>query len=204
MKILFELAAWIVENAPVEEKVLTKYKFAELMRKVEDRGTTTIKAGSVEVSHIAAPAGQPVEHYCLDCASKHLGTAKILLREALQWAQKGEDPSRVLAKIRGAYEELMGAEDDTLATKDEGIRQLNTQIRDLRKWMFNSGILVEADVNRIAEAFEKVSQVNDQVYGELEKRKEKLLQFIQFAREKLERLEKEVKESAEQEIPRED
>jgi hypothetical protein len=143
-------------------------------------------------SHIATPEGISTEKYCLDCLSKHLGTAKILMREALQRAEKGEDIKAILEKIRGAYEELMGAEDDSQALTDERIREFNTKIRDLRHWFFNSGVLVEADKNKIVEGLSKVSQLNDEVYAELEKRKHLLKEFIGKVKERIEKLESEL------------
>jgi len=143
-------------------------------------------------SHIATPEGMSTEKYCLDCLSKHLGTAKILMREALQRAEKGEDVKAILEKVRGAYEELMGAEDDSQALTDERIREFNAKIRDLRHWFFNSGVLVEADKNKIIEGLSKVSQLNDEVYAELEKRKHLLKEFIGKVKERIEKLESEL------------
>jgi hypothetical protein len=143
-------------------------------------------------SHIATPEGTSSEKYCLTCLSKHLGTAKILMREALQRAEKGEDTKAVLEKVRGAYEELMGAEDDSQALTDERIREFNAKIRDLRHWFFNSGVLVEVDKNKIVEGLSKVAQINDEVYTELEKRKQLLTEFIERVKEKIEKLEGEL------------
>ena len=196
IKSLFDLAAVLIANAPVEDRVLARYRsrLASLQEEAEAKGLLRPSTPPPEgVSHIAAPEGESVEHYCLDCASKHLGTAKILLREALQWAKKGEPRERILTKVRGAYEELMGAEDDTLATKDQGILKLNTEIRDLRKWFFNSGVLTDVDVNKIAEAYEKVSAVNNDVYNELEARKERLLKLVTHVKENLSKLEEKLK-----------
>jgi hypothetical protein len=122
--------------------------------------------------------------------SKHLGTAKVLIREALQRAEKGEPKEAVLGKVRGAYEELMGAEDDSQALNDERIRALNSQTRELRKWFFDSGVLVDADKTKIVEAMKRISTLNDAVYKELEFRKERLREFIGKAKERLEQLEK--------------
>jgi hypothetical protein len=124
-----------------------------------------------------------------NCMSKHLGTAKILTREALQRAEKGEPREAVLEKIRGAYEELMGAEDDSLSLEDERVRQLNALIRDTRKWFFDTGVIVEPDKNKIVEALGRVSKLNDEVYSEYEKRKARLKEFIGKAKERLEQLE---------------
>jgi hypothetical protein len=151
--------------------------------------TQVFSTSSGERSHIATPPGVSEEHYCLTCLSKHLGTAKILIREALQRAEKGEPREAVLEKVRGAYEELMGAEDDSQALSDERIRQINSQIRDLRHWFFDTGVIVEPDKNKIAEALGRISKLNDEVYKEYEARKQRLKEFIGKAKERLEQLE---------------
>jgi hypothetical protein len=140
-------------------------------------------------SHIATPEGVSEEHYCLDCMSKHLGTAKILIREALQRADANESKEAILGKVRGAYEELMGAEDDSQALKDERIRALNSQTRELRKWFFDNGVLVDTDKAKIAEAMNRISALNDAVYQELEARRERLKEFIGKAKKRLNELE---------------
>jgi hypothetical protein len=125
-----------------------------------------------EKSHIAPPPGMSVERYCLDCTLKHVATAKVLAREALQRAEKGEDIKLVVEKVRGVYEELTGAEDDSQAVMDEEMRALNSKVRDTRKWLFDSSVLVSPDKNKVAELMAKVSELEEKVYAELEKRSE--------------------------------
>jgi hypothetical protein len=173
-----DLLATIIESAPTK----AEREFSRLL-------SASTPPPEAPRSHIATPPGTSEEQYCLDCASKHLGTAKVLLREALQRAEKGEPRESVLGKVRGAYEELMGAEDDTLAVRDEGIRRLNSLIRDVRKWLFDSGAIVEPDKRLIAEALERVSKVNDEVYREYEARRRRLREYLREARQKIERLE---------------
>jgi hypothetical protein len=182
---LIELIADAIENSKpsIDEEKLKKILGPSPVL------TQVLSPTSGARSHIATPSGVSEEHYCLTCLSKHLGTAKILLREALQRAEKGEPKEAVLEKIRGAYEELMGAEDDSQALSDERIRQINSQIRDLRHWFFNTGVIADTDKNRIAEALSRVSKLNDEVYKEYEIRKQRLKEFIGKAKEKLEQLE---------------
>jgi len=177
---LIELFVMIIEMKPAHLK-------GEDVERILGKQPVLMKVLG-EQSHRATPPGISEEHYCLDCASKHLSTAKILIREALQRAEKGEPPELVLAKIRGAYEELTGAEDDTQALSDEGIRRLNSQIRDLRKWFFDSGVLVETDKSKISEAFSRVASLNDTVYSELEKRKAKLKEFLGKVEERIQEI----------------
>jgi len=143
-------------------------------------------------SHIATPPGVSEEHYCYDCASKHLGTAKVLLREALQRAVKGEPKEAILEKVRGAYEELMGAEDDTQALSDERTKQINSMIRDIRKWFYDSGVIVSTDKNLISEALSKVDRLNNEVYAEIERRRESLKEFLTKVEEKVKELKEKV------------
>jgi hypothetical protein len=156
---LVEVIALAVENMPLK----TEEKIREAVVKY---------AGPIEKpeSHISTPKGVSVEKYCLECTSKHIGTAKILLREALQRAEKGEPKESIVEKVRGAYEEVMGAEDDSQALSDEGIRRINTMVRDVRKWFFTSGVIADVDKERIAEALRRIDELNKHVYGEIEKR----------------------------------
>ena len=123
-------------------------------------------------SHIASPDKSPegTLKYCIDCASKHLGTAKILAREALQRLDKGEPVDLVLEKVRGAYEELMGAEDDTQASDDPDVADLNRRVRDLRKWFFESGAIAKADRGLVLEALRRISELNDYTYKLIEEK----------------------------------
>jgi hypothetical protein len=158
---------------------------------IEAKHTTT--ATEAPTGHMAPPPGMPPEHYCLECASKHVGTAKILLREALQRAEKGEPPELVLEKVRGAYEELMGAEDDTMSVSDEGIRKLNSAIRDLRKWFFTTGAIAKPDKNLITEAYSKIAQLNNAIYDEYARRLEKAVESMERVEAKIETLKEAIK-----------
>jgi gas vesicle protein len=191
LKAVIDVIATVIENTPPrisEERLVQllgpKPIVSELFKPIQQPEAK---------SHIATPPGTSQEHYCYDCMSKHLGTAKILLREALQRATKGEPREAVLEKVRGAYEELMGAEDDSQSLTDERTRQINSMIRDTRKWFYDSGVIVEVDKNKIAEALQRVSNLSDEVYKEIEARKERLLQFIQKTKERLEKLEQSIK-----------
>jgi DNA repair exonuclease SbcCD ATPase subunit len=196
-----ELVSILVENSEpsisVEElkTILGENpQLPEFYRRTEGVVSSTSTPGK---SHIATPKGESTEKYCLDCMSKHLGTAKILIREALQRAVKGEDPQAILEKVRGAYEELMGAEDDSQSLSDPRIQELNKMTRELRKWAFNSGVLVEPDKELISQFAEKINQLNDEVYNELSARKQRLYEFLTKAKERLEKLQKELEEQKE-------
>jgi hypothetical protein len=186
---VFELLATAIENLPPkmnEERLLKLLGPNPVLTQLY---STTPSSQSSSQSHIATPPGVDEEHYCLDCMSKHLGTAKILIREALQRVDADEPKEAILGKVRGAYEELMGAEDDSQALSDERIRALNAQTRELRKWFFDNGVLVDADKAKIVEAMSRISKLNDAVYQELATRKARLKEFIGKTKEKLEQLE---------------
>lgn len=138
-------------------------------------------------SHIATPPGVSQESYCLDCISKHLATAKILLREALQRSQAKEAEEAVLAKVRGAFEELTGAEDDSQSLTDPQIRNLNARIREARKWLYEHA-LASASPETISKAFSLVEELLGMTYREIESRKKRVM-------EALGRLEETIKEA---------
>jgi hypothetical protein len=197
-----DVVALLIENAPVriDEKRLAEIlgpnpvstQFFAINPTTQPISTPEVKQGASKLSHIATPPGVSEEHYCYDCASKHLGTAKVLLREALQRAVKGEPKEAILEKVRGAYEELMGAEDDTQALSDERTRQINAMIRDVRKWFYDTGVIVDTDQNKIAEALSKVDMLNNEVYTEIERRKARLKEFLTKVEEKVKELKEKV------------
>jgi hypothetical protein len=190
---IIDLIALFIENAPVR---ISEDRLRELLGPnpaiKEFLSPVQPPTPSSEKSHIATPPGVSEEHYCYDCASKHLGTAKVLLREALQRAVKGEPKEAILEKVRGAYEELMGAEDDTQALSDERTRQINSMIRDVRKWFYDSGVIVSTDKNLISEALSKVDRLNNEVYAEIERRRERLKEFLTKVEEKVKELKEKV------------
>jgi hypothetical protein len=192
---IVDIIATYIENAPVklDEKKLSEVLGANPILPQILSGSKTVTG-----SHIATPPGVSEERYCYDCASKHLGTAKVLMREALQRAVKGEPKEAVLEKVRGAYEELMGAEDDTQSLSDERTREINAMIRDTRKWFYDSDVIVDTDKNKIAEALKRVDELNDTVYKELERRRARLQEFIGKTKQKLEQLEKRLQEESKQ------
>jgi len=137
------------------------------------RARSEARPVGVETPPSAKPKVMTVEA-CLDCILKHVSTSKVLVREAKQRLAAGE-VKEALEKLRGAFEELTGAEDDATAP---GAALLSARIREVRKWFFDSGVLVRADESTAEEAGRRVSGLLDEVYRELEARKERLLEVI--------------------------
>jgi hypothetical protein len=136
------------------------------------------------------------ESYCYECATQHLGLARVTLREALERFDRGGQnvPEIVKEKLRKAYEELLGAEDDLRAISDKRTLELHNKVEDIRKWLYRSGVLVNPTREAVAQALSKVSEVSDEVYRELEARRDKLLNFIRQAKERLSQLERRLAE----------
>jgi hypothetical protein len=66
-------------------------------------------------------------------------------------------------------------------------------IRDLRKWFFTTGAIVKPDKNLIAEAYARMSQLNNTVYDEYAKRLEKAIESMERVEAKMEALKEAVK-----------
>jgi len=73
------------------------------------------------------------EGYCFECATSHLGVAKVLLRKAVERFDKGGPKEVVEEKVRRAYEELLGAEDDLRSVSGPKIKELHNEVEDVRK-----------------------------------------------------------------------
>jgi len=115
------------------------------------------------------------EHYCFECATMHLGTAKVLLREAVERFDRGGPKEVIAEKVRRAYEELLGAEDDLRSVYDQRVRELHNKVEDVRKWVYRSGLLASPSKELAAEALSRLSKVSEEVYRELEAKKDRLL-----------------------------
>ena len=133
--------------------------------------------------------------YCLECENKHLNTAKVLLREAIQRAEAREPTAAVLEKVRGVAVELAGAEDDSNApTAPSDVRSINAAVRDLRKRMWVSGLEVEPKLEGLKETYRGVDGILTQTYeaagrrrAEMDKVLAELEKQIKSTREDLQR-----------------
>lgn len=117
------------------------------------------------MSH-ASYSGQSDLDYCLECSVKHGQTSKVLMREALQRAE-GADPSSegVVEKVRKVVEELSGFEDDTNSIENENVIALNTEARDLRKFIHTSRAeLGSADMEGLRQIKGRIDDLVDRTY----------------------------------------
>lgn len=123
------------------------------------------------------PKGTSID-YCLECAEKHLQTATILLKEAIQRAQQciTQNPCEpcclktpeVLEKIRDAIAELAGAEDDTNPLSNEPlVKEINNQIRLIRKDIWRKKLAFgQGKIEDITEIAERIKTLTDKIYEE--------------------------------------
>lgn len=147
---------------------------------------TPPKIGEERLRAVLGPRPSPSlppgrrEAYCYECATSHLGIAKVTLREALErFDRGGQNVDEVVKeKVWRAYEELLGAEDDLRAVSDRRIVELHNKVEDVRKWLYRSGTLAEPTREAVAEALRRVSAVSDEVHKELEVRKERFLELV--------------------------
>lgn len=187
---VIDLIATTVENMPVR---LSEERLRELL------GPNPMLAEMLRPPQPQTSALPPEtrESYCYECATQHLGLARVTLREALErFDRGGQNVSEIVReKLRKAYEELLGAEDDLRSVSDKRTLELHNRVEDIRKWLYRSGVLVNPTRESVAQALSKVSEVSDEVYKELEARKDKLLNFIRQAKDKLSQLERRLSES---------
>jgi len=123
------------------------------------------------MSHLSYE-GQPAVDYCIECSLKHSQTAKVLIREGLQRAEvcNCTNSEGVLEKVRGVVEELSGAEDDTNTIQNQDIIDLNTEIRELRKFIYSSKAEIGgASIDVLREIKDKVDSFVERVYAVREK-----------------------------------
>jgi len=130
--------------------------------------------------------------YCLECAEKHLQTARILLREALQRAEQCLAESQcetcctskpqVLEKIRDAVAELTGCEDDTNTKLDEPrIREINRRTREIRRLIWEKKLAFgKGTLNDIKEIMMQIEELANYIYEqpEVSQKYEELIQEI--------------------------
>jgi hypothetical protein len=114
--------------------------------------------------------------YCLECCEKHLQTASVLMREALQRLEECNTKTNcepccikteyILEKIRNTVKELAGAEDDTIRnTYDETVRQINNEIRMIRKTIWGKKLSVGGGTKGdLIEIKNKIDKLIDKVY----------------------------------------
>lgn len=105
--------------------------------------------------------------YCMECAEKHIQTAKILIKEAIQRAEKlGTTHPSVLEKIRDTIAELTGCEDDTTTTlNNPKVAEINKTCRDLRRLIWQKKLAFgKATIQDLKQLYKKISNLTDNIY----------------------------------------
>lgn len=130
---------------------------------------------------------------CLDCLNKHLNTAKVFSREAIQRFEANEPEDRVLERVRGIVEELSGAEADTNGSDDESIREINTKLRKVRKGIWASGLEIQNPKNKdeLLQMRSNIEEVLNDTYTVAKAKKEEVLGLVN----KIEERTKSIKET---------
>jgi len=107
---------------------------------------------------------------CLDCVVKHLSTAKIAAREALQRAEAKEPPEKVIEKIREIHGELAGMELDIKDRDIPEIMEIDDSSRRLRKEIFDNKWLINPPtIEQLREIEKKISLILEKSYNAIGK-----------------------------------
>jgi hypothetical protein len=132
--------------------------------------------------------------YCLECLSKHLNTAKVLTREAIQRIEAGEPAEMVLEKVRGTVAELAGAEDDSNSVTDQEVRKLNETIRSIRKTIWNKGLELEpGSKDDLTSIYSQIDSALNQTYSVAKVKRERLVSLLEGVESKARLLKEAVK-----------
>ena len=120
--------------------------------------------------------GESVD-YCLECAEKHIQTAKVLIREAIQRAEQCLTQTTcepcciqtpyVLEKIRDAVAELTGCEDDTsTALNVPHVREINRRARELRRKIWQQKLSFgHGTLNDLKQLYKELEELADFIYN---------------------------------------
>ena len=151
---------------------------------------------SFEVSSTPPPI--PFQHssmdegYCLECLHKHINTANVLIREALQRFDAKEPSDRVVEKVRAAVAELTGAEDDSKFATGK-VAEINRKIRDLRRNIWERGYEFEVPSREaLLEIGDRVQDILKDIYNVAAERRKQVINFIRGVEEKARKLREEL------------
>ena len=128
------------------------------------------------------------EGYCLECLHKHINTANILIREALQRFDSREPQERVIEKVRAAVAELTGAEDDSKFATGR-VAEINKRIRDLRRYIWDKGYEFEIQSrDALLEIGGKIQDILKDVYDVASEKRRQIISFVRGVEEEARRL----------------
>ena len=132
------------------------------------------------------------EGYCLECVHKHINTANVLIREALQRFDAKEPPDRVLEKVRAAVAELTGAEDDSKFATGK-VAEINKRIRDLRRHIWEKGYEFEVPSrDALLEIGGNIQDILKDIYNIAAERRKQIISFVRGVEEKARKLREEM------------
>jgi len=134
------------------------------------------------------------EGYCLECLHKHINTANVLIREALQRYDSKESQERVLEKVRAAVAELVGAEDDSKFSTGR-VAEINNKIRELRRYIWEKGYEFEVPSrDALMEIGDRVQKILKDLYDVAAERRSQIISFVKGIEEKARRIREELEE----------
>jgi len=132
------------------------------------------------------------EGYCLECLHKHINTANVLIREALQRFDAKEPHERIVEKVRAAVAELTGAEDDSKFATGR-VAEINKKIRDLRRHIWEKGYEFEVPSREaLLEIGDRVQDILKDIYNVAAERRKEVIKFIKGVEEKARKLREEL------------
>jgi hypothetical protein len=107
---------------------------------------------------------------CLDCVVKHLSTARVAAREAMQRAEAGEPAGSIVEKVRQIYDELAGMELDIKNREIPEIAEIDDLSRTLRKKIFsNKWLTTPPTLSQLKNIEDELNTIIEKSYKAVEK-----------------------------------
>jgi hypothetical protein len=146
-------------------------KLLEAIGKAE--ATTTQAEGRLETGKKEGGGKEGEGKYlatCLDCVVKHLSTARVAAREAMQRAEAGEPASSIVEKVRQIHDELAGMELDIKNREIPEIAEIDDLSRTLRKKIFsNKWLTTPPTLSQLKNVEDELNTIIEKSYKAVEK-----------------------------------
>jgi hypothetical protein len=186
---LAEIVAGLLANRPRREvdlrelklKLAPKYAGIPSLPDLEDEealkklleaiGRAETKAeGRLEKDRMESKAEGKHLATCLDCVVKHLSTARVAAREAMQRAEAGEPAGSIVEKVRQIYDELAGMELDIKNREIPEIAEIDDLSRTLRKKIFsNKWLTTPPTLSQLKNIEDELNTIIEKSYKAVEK-----------------------------------
>jgi flagellar hook-associated protein FlgK len=186
---LTEIVAGLLANRPRREvdlrelklKLAPKYAGIPSLPDLEDEealkklleaiGRAETKAeGRLEKDRMESKAEDKHLATCLDCVVKHLSTARVAAREAMQRAEAGEPAGSIVEKVRQIYDELAGMELDIKNREIPEIAEIDDLSRTLRKKIFsNKWLTTPPTLSQLKNIEDELNTIIEKSYKAVEK-----------------------------------